>query len=158
MILCQYLGNLMHVDQKVYASHHYIRYFQRTVNATLHSVWKKKKCWYIKFEMFVMKYKYRNWNKSKRAQWVEGACSPIGGTTICTNQYSQSSLGPNHQSKKTHGGTRGSSCIYCRGWLSWTSMGREALDPVKVLCPSMGKCQGQEAGVGGLGAWGVGRV
>jgi hypothetical protein len=42
MRLCQYLGNLMHVDQKVYASHHYIRYFQRPVNATLHSVWKKK--------------------------------------------------------------------------------------------------------------------
>jgi hypothetical protein len=26
----------------------------------------------------------------------------------------------------------------------------EALGPVKVLCPSIGKCQGQEAGVGGL--------
>ena len=29
-------------------------------------------------------------------------------------------------------------------------MGREALGPVKVLCPSIGECQGQEAGVGGL--------
>jgi hypothetical protein len=29
-------------------------------------------------------------------------------------------------------------------------MGGEALDPVKVLCPSVGECQGQEAGVGGL--------
>ena len=29
-------------------------------------------------------------------------------------------------------------------------MGREALCPVKVLCPSIGKCKGQEAGVGGL--------
>ena len=30
----------------------------------------------------------------------------------------------------------------------------EAFDPVNVLCPSMGKCQGQEAGVGGLGSRG----
>ena len=28
-------------------------------------------------------------------------------------------------------------------------MGREALGPVKVLCPSIGECQGQEAGVCG---------
>jgi hypothetical protein len=26
----------------------------------------------------------------------------------------------------------------------------EALDPVKVLCPNIGECLGQEAGVGGL--------
>jgi hypothetical protein len=29
-------------------------------------------------------------------------------------------------------------------------MGGEALGPVKALCPSVGECQGQEAGVGGL--------
>ena len=29
-------------------------------------------------------------------------------------------------------------------------MGREALGPVKVLCPRMVKCQGQEVGMGGL--------
>ena len=29
-------------------------------------------------------------------------------------------------------------------------MGGEALGPVKVLCPSVGECQGQEAGVGRL--------
>jgi hypothetical protein len=29
-------------------------------------------------------------------------------------------------------------------------MGGEAFGPVKVLCPSIGECQGQEAGVGGL--------
>jgi hypothetical protein len=29
-------------------------------------------------------------------------------------------------------------------------MGGEALGPVKVLCPSIGECQGQEAGAGGL--------
>ena len=40
-------------------------------------------------------------------------------------------------------------------------MGGEALDPVKVLCPSVGECQDREAGVGGLvsrgrgnGIWG----
>jgi hypothetical protein len=31
-------------------------------------------------------------------------------------------------------------------------MGGEALDPVKVLCLSIGECQDQEAGVGGLGS------
>jgi hypothetical protein len=29
-------------------------------------------------------------------------------------------------------------------------MGEEALGPVKVLCLSIGECQGQEVGVGGL--------
>ena len=33
-------------------------------------------------------------------------------------------------------------------------MGGEALDPEKVLCPSIGECQGQCAGVGGLGSMG----
>jgi hypothetical protein len=31
----------------------------------------------------------------------------------------------------------------------------EDLGPVKVLCPSIGECEGQEAGVGGL--WNKGR-
>ena len=35
-------------------------------------------------------------------------------------------------------------------------MGEEALGPVKVLCPSIGECQGQEAGVGGLESRGRG--
>jgi hypothetical protein len=29
-------------------------------------------------------------------------------------------------------------------------MGGEALDLAKIICPSTGECQGQEAGVGGL--------
>ena len=35
-------------------------------------------------------------------------------------------------------------------------MGGEAFGPVKVLCPSIGECQGQEAGVGELGSSGGG--
>ena len=31
-------------------------------------------------------------------------------------------------------------------------MGGEALGLVKIICPSTGECQGQEAGVGGLGS------
>ena len=54
------------------------------------------------------------------------------------NQYPQSSLGLNHQLKKTHGGTLGSSCISSRGWPSQSSMGGEVLGPLKVLCPSRG--------------------
>jgi hypothetical protein len=92
----------------------------------------------------------------KSTQGAKGVCNPIG-RTICTNQYPQSSLGLNCQSKKTHGGTHGSSCVCSRGWPSQSSMGGEALGPVKVLCPSIGECQGQEAGVGGLGSGGGGR-
>ena len=33
-------------------------------------------------------------------------------------------------------------------------MGGEALGPVKALCPSVGECQVQEAGLGGLGSRG----
>jgi hypothetical protein len=29
-------------------------------------------------------------------------------------------------------------------------MGGEALGPVKIICPSIGECQGQEVGVGEL--------
>jgi hypothetical protein len=36
-------------------------------------------------------------------------------------------------------------------------MGGEALGPLKVLCPSIGECRGQEVGVGGLGSRGRGR-
>jgi hypothetical protein len=60
-----------------------------------------------------------------------------------------SSLGLSHQSKKSHGGTHVSSCICSRGW---PSKGGEALGLVKVLWPSIGECQGQEVGVGGLGS------
>jgi hypothetical protein len=49
-----------------------------------------------------------------------------------------------HQSKKTYGGTHVSSCICSRGWPSQSSMGGEALGPVKALCPSIGECQDQE--------------
>jgi hypothetical protein len=48
------------------------------------------------------------------------------------------------------GGTHSSSCICSRGWPSWSSI-EEDLGPMKALYPSIGECQGQEAGVGGLG-------
>jgi hypothetical protein len=35
-------------------------------------------------------------------------------------------------------------------------MGREALGPVKVLCPNIGECLGYEVGMGGLGSRGSG--
>jgi hypothetical protein len=91
-------------------------------------------------------------------QGVEGVWSPIGGTSIWTNEYPQSSLELNHQSKKTHGGTCGSSCICSWGWPSQSSMGGKALGPMKALCPSIGEGQDWEwewvgwgAGEGGRG-------
>jgi hypothetical protein len=50
-------------------------------------------------------------------QGDEEVCSPMRGT-IWTNQYPQSSQGLKDQSKKTHGGNRGSRCICSRGWSS----------------------------------------
>jgi hypothetical protein len=47
-------------------------------------------------------------------------------------------------------------CICSREWPSWPSMGEEVLGLVKIICPSTGKYQGQEAGVGGLGSRGSG--
>jgi len=40
--------------------------------------------------------------------------------------------------------------------LCWSSLGGEALGPVKALCPNVGECQGQEAGVVGLVSRGKG--
>jgi hypothetical protein len=59
-------------------------------------------------------------------------------------------VGLNNQSKKTHGVTHVSSCICNRGWPSWPSIGGEGPGLAKILCPRIGECQGQEAGVGGL--------
>ena len=42
-------------------------------------------------------------------------------------------------------------CIYSRGWSCHTSVGAEVLGPVKFQCPSVGKCQGGEVGLGGWG-------
>jgi hypothetical protein len=70
----------------------------------------------------------------------------------------QSSLGLNHQSKKTHGGTRGTSFICNKGWPSRSSMRGVTFGSVKVLCPSIGECQARKQEwvgwrVGGRG-WG----
>jgi hypothetical protein len=43
------------------------------------------------------------------------------------------------------------------GWPRQSSMGGEPLSPVKVLCPSIGECQGQEMGMGELGSRGRGK-
>ena len=42
--------------------------------------------------------------------------------------------------------------ICSRGCPSWPSVEGEALGIMKIICPSTGECQGQEAGVGGLGS------
>jgi hypothetical protein len=61
-----------------------------------------------------------------------------------------SSLGLIHQSKKSHCGAHGSSCICSRGWPSQSSMAwMIGLVPVKVLCPSVGEFLGQEERVVG---------
>jgi hypothetical protein len=56
--------------------------------------------------------------------------------------------GLNHQPKSAHGETHGSSCICSRVLPYLASMGWEAFGPVEAQCPSIGECQGSEAGVG----------
>jgi hypothetical protein len=76
----------------------------------------------------------------------------IWRATIWTNQTHtpQGSLGLNHQPRSTYVGTHGSSCICSRGWWPYlTSMGGEALGPMKAWYPSVGESQGSEVGVGG---------
>jgi hypothetical protein len=46
---------------------------------------------------------------------LKGVCNPTGKTTISTNQNPQNSQGINHQQKRIHGGTHGSSCICSTG-------------------------------------------
>jgi hypothetical protein len=96
-------------------------------------------------------HKVPNEGAIERTQGAEGVSSPIGGI----NQYLQSSQGLNHQ-PKCHDGTHGSSCICSRGCSSWSSMGGEALGPVKALCPSVGKPQNQNEGVRGMVSRGAG--
>jgi hypothetical protein len=100
-------------------------------------------------------YRVPNGGARERTERAEGVCSPIGVTTIWTNQYPQSSQELNHQPKSIPEGTHGSSCIYSRGWPCQSSMGGEILVPVKTLCPSVGECQDQEAGMCGLVSRGV---
>ena len=45
-----------------------------------------------------------------------------------------------------------SRCICSRRWPIRPSLGGEALVLMKMICPSTGQCQGQAAGVGGLGS------
>jgi hypothetical protein len=67
---------------------------------------------------------------------AEGVCNPIERTAISTNHRSQ---GLNHQPRSTHGRTHGSNLICGRGWPCQTSMGGDALGPVKAQCPSVGE-------------------
>ena len=100
--------------------------------------------WQIQKWMFTVihwtEHRVPNEGGRESIQGAEGVCSPIGGTSIWTNQNPQRSLGLNHQSKKTHVGTHGSCCICSRGWPSRSSMEGEALGPVKVLFPSILEC------------------
>jgi hypothetical protein len=81
-----------------------------------------------------------NWTEQKisiggvreRTEEGERVCSPIGRTTISTNQISQSSQGLNYQPKATHGRTYGSSCLCSSGWPCWASVEGETLGPVKA--------------------------
>jgi hypothetical protein len=73
---------------------------------------------------------------------IRGVCNPIGGTTIWTNQYP-----PELLSLAAYVAEDG------RVSHHWEE---RLLGIANFICPSTGECQGQEAGVGGLGSrvWG----
>jgi hypothetical protein len=81
-----------------------------------------------------MEHRAPNEGAREITQGVEGVCNPIVGTTILTNQP------PPPRAPV-------SSCICSRGWPSQPSMGGQVLGLGKILCPSIGEYQGQEAGV-----------
>ena len=77
-----------------------------------------------------------------------------------SKDFTPTSAGPEdpefNVSLRTHGGTHGSNHICSRGWPCQTSVGGEALGPVKVQCPSVGDARaGWWEWVGG---WGRGRM
>jgi hypothetical protein len=69
----------------------------------------------------------------KRTEGAERVCSPIGGTTIWTNQYPWIAQRLNHQPKSTRRGSHGSSCKCSRGWPSRSSMGGESTFLMRAL-------------------------
>jgi len=71
----------------------------------------------------------------EEAEGAVGVCSPIGRTTMSTNQTPHSSQGINHQPMNTHGGTHDSSHICSRGWHCPALIGGKALGPVKACFP-----------------------
>ena len=60
--------------------------------------------WMLKVIHWI-EHRFPNEGARESTQGDERVCSPIGGTTIWTNQYPQSFLGLNHQPKTTHGWT-----------------------------------------------------
>jgi hypothetical protein len=104
-------------------------------------LWGCANAWQIQNWMLTVSYWMENRAPNEGArestQGAKGVWNPIGGTTVQTNQYLQSSV---------------STCICSRGWPSQPSMGGEAIGLEKIICPSTGKCQGQEVGVCGLGS------
>ena len=105
-------------------------------------LWGYASAWLIQKWVFTVIYRVEhtapNGGARESTQGAEGVCNPIGGTTIWTNRY------PPPPSCV-------SSCICSTGWPSWSSVGRE-IGLSKIICPSTGERQGQEAGVGGLGS------
>jgi hypothetical protein len=96
----------------------------------------------------------------ERTQGAEGVCSPIGGTTIRTNQYSQSSQGLNHQPKSTQEGLKASAVYVAedglvghqeekRRWPSKPSLERGPLDTQTLYAPVQGNARVKKMGMGG---------
>jgi hypothetical protein len=74
-------------------------------------------------------------------QGAKEICNPVGGTTICTNQYP---------------GALDSSCLCIKRWPSLPSLEREAHWTCKLYMPQYRKTPGPKSGNGWVGEWGEG--
>jgi hypothetical protein len=82
-----------------------------------------------------MEHRAPNGEARESTQGAEGVCNPIGGTTLCTNQYP-----PELVSLAAYVAEDG---LVGHHWKE------RPLDIAKFICPSTGECQGPEVGVGG---------
>jgi hypothetical protein len=80
-----------------------------------------------------MDHRAPNGGVRESTQVAKGNCNPIGGTTICTNQYP---------------GALVSSCIGIKRWRSWPSLEREAQWTCKLYMPQYRGTPGPKRGVG----------
>jgi hypothetical protein len=90
-----------------------------------------------------MEHRAPNGGARESTQGAEGVCSPIGRTTIWTNQYP---------------GALDSSCICSRRWPSRPSLGREAPRSCKLYMPQYRGTPGPRSGSRWIGEQGRGRV
>jgi hypothetical protein len=82
-----------------------------------------------------MNHRAPNGGTRESTQGAKGVCNPIGGTTVCSNQYPLELV-----SLAAYVAEDG---LVSHQWKE------RSIGLANFICPSTGECQGQEVGVGG---------